>query len=74
MNIRQMALIQVTKKVIYALIVAAITLTILELYGLAVLGIVLCSIILIYALKALYDQELRMLESRNALTKLKELE
>ena len=74
MNIRQMALIQVTKKVIYALIVAAITLTILELYGLAVLGITVCSIMLIYALKALYDQELSMLESRNALTKLKELE
>ena len=74
MNIRQMALIQVTKKVLYALIVAAITLTILELYGLAVLGIVVCSIMLIYALKALYDQELSMLESRNALTKLKELE
>jgi hypothetical protein len=69
-----MALIQVTKKVLYALIIAAITLTILELYGLAVLGIAVCSTMLIYALKALYDQELRMLESRNALTKLKELE
>ena len=74
MNIRQMALIQVTKKVLYALIVAAITLTILELYGLAVLGIAVCSIMLIYALKALYDLELSKLESRNALRQLKELE
>ena len=74
MNMRQMALIQVTKKVLYALIVAAITLTILELYGLAVLGITVCSIMLIYALKALYDLELSKLESRNALRQLKELE
>ena len=74
MNIRQMALIQVVKKVIYALIVAAATLTILELYGLAVLGVTFAGLMLIYAVKAMYDLELAKLESRNALTKLKELE
>jgi hypothetical protein len=69
-----MALIQVVKRVLFALVVAAVTLTILELYGLAVLGVIFTGLMLIYALKAMYDLELSKLESRNALTKLKELE
>jgi len=74
MNIRQMAMLNVAKVVAGGLAVGVAVSLGIQYLGLALVGAVLALALFLYMIKFAYDIELSKLESKNALTKLKELE
>ena len=74
MNIKQMAIVNVAKLVGFAVAVGVIVNVGLHYLGIATVGVILAAGVLVYMIKFMYDIELSKLESKNALTKLKELE
>jgi Flp pilus assembly protein TadB len=74
MNIKQMAIVNVAKLVGFAVAVGVIVNLGIHYMGLATVGVILAVGVLAYMIKFMYDIELSKLESKNALTKLKELE
>ena len=74
MNIRQMAIMNVAKLIGFAIAVSIAVNVGIHYLGLAVVGVILAAGVLVYMIKFMYDIELSKLESKNALTKLKELE
>jgi Flp pilus assembly protein TadB len=74
MNIKQMAIVNVAKLVGFAVAVGVIVNVGLHYLGIATVGVILATGVLVYMIKFMYDIELSKLESKNALTKLKELE
>jgi len=74
MNIRQMALMNVLKIVAGGVAGALLVNLGIHYMGLATVGVILAAGVLVYMIKFMYDIELSKLESKNALTKLKELE
>ena len=74
MNIKQMAVVNVAKIVAVAVIMGIIVNSSLHYFGLATVGLIMAIAVLAYMIKFMYDIELSKLESKNALTKLKELE
>lgn len=73
MNIRQMALVNVAKILGFALAVGLVVNLGLHYFGIATVGIIAAVALLVYMIKFMYDIELSKLESKNTLTKLKEL-
>jgi hypothetical protein len=74
MNIRQMAALNVLKILTVAVTVGILVNVGLHYVGIATVGIIAGLGILACLIKFMYDIELSKLESKNALTKLKELE
>ena len=74
MNIQQLAAMNVAKFVAATFVMGAVLALLLNMWGLVALGIAFTGLMLVYAVKSMYDMELSKLESRNALRKLKELE
>jgi uncharacterized protein YhhL (DUF1145 family) len=72
MTIKQMAVLQVAKLVLAMILVALLFNLGLHYFGLAVMGTVFAVAVLIYMIKFMYDIELSKLESKNALTKIRE--
>jgi uncharacterized membrane protein len=73
MNIRQMAAVNVAKIVGCGLATGVLVSVGIQYFGLATVGTILAIAMLIYMIKFMYDIELSKLESKNALTKLREL-
>jgi hypothetical protein len=72
MTIKQMAAVQVLK-LVSAMIVLAVLFNLgLHYFGLAVMGTAFAVALLVYMIKFMYDIELSKLESKNALTKIRE--
>jgi hypothetical protein len=74
MNIRQLAAMNVAKFVAVTFVMGAVSALLLNMWGVVGLGVAFTGVMLVYAVKSMYDMELSKLESRNALNKLKELE
>jgi len=73
MNIKQMAALNVAKIVAVAIVMGMIVNASLHYVGLATVGLIMAIAVLAYMIKFMYDIELAKLESKNALTKLKEM-
>jgi uncharacterized membrane protein YfbV (UPF0208 family) len=72
MTIKQMAAVQVLK-LVSAMIVLAVLFNLgLHYFGLYVMGTAFAVALLVYMIKFMYDIELSKLESKNALTKIRE--
>jgi uncharacterized membrane protein YgaE (UPF0421/DUF939 family) len=69
-----MALMNVLKIVAGGVVGALLVNLGIHYMGLATVGVILAAGVLAYMIKLMYDIELSKLESKNALTKLKELE
>jgi uncharacterized membrane protein YgaE (UPF0421/DUF939 family) len=67
-----MAAFNVAKIVAVALILGIIVNASLDYFGLATVGLIMAIAVLAYMIKFMYDIELSKLESKNALTKIKE--
>ena len=74
MNIRQLAAMNVAKFVAVTFVMGAVSALLLNMWGVVGLGLAFTGVMLVYAVKSMYDMELSKLESKNALNKLKELE
>jgi hypothetical protein len=74
MNIRQLAAMNVAKFVAVTFVMGAVSALLLNMWGVVGLGVAFTGVMLVYAVKSMYDMELSKLESKNALNKLKELE
>jgi Flp pilus assembly protein TadB len=74
MNIKQMAILNVAKIVGFGVAVGVIFNLGIHYLGIATVGVLFAAGVLAYMIKFMYDIELSKLESKNALTKLKELE
>jgi hypothetical protein len=74
MTLKQMAALNVAKIVGIALIMGIIVNVSLDYFGLATVGLIMAIAVLAYMIRFMYDIEVSKLESKNALTKLKELE
>ena len=74
MNIRQLAAMNVAKFVAVTFVMGAVSALLLNMWGVVGLGLAFTGLMLVYAVKSMYDMELSKLESKNALNKLKELE
>ena len=74
MNIRQLAAMNVAKFVAVTFAMGAVSALLLNMWGVVGLGLAFTGVMLVYAVKSMYDMELSKLESKNALNKLKELE
>jgi high-affinity Fe2+/Pb2+ permease len=74
MTLKQMAALNVAKLVAFAITVGIIVNTSLDYFGLATVGLILAIAVLAYMIRFMYDIEVAKLESKNALTRLKELE
>jgi hypothetical protein len=74
MNIRQLAAMNVAKFVAVTFVMGAVSALLLNIWGVVGLGLAFTGVMLVYAVKSMYDIELSKLESKNALAKLKELE
>jgi hypothetical protein len=74
MNIRQLAAMNVAKFVAATFVMGAVSALLLNMWGVVGLGVAFTGVMLVYAVKSMYDMELSKLESKNALNKLKELE
>jgi hypothetical protein len=74
MNIRQLAAMNVAKFVAVTFVMGAVSALLLNTWGVVGLGLAFTGLMLVYAVKSMYDMELSKLESRNTLRKLKELE
>ena len=73
MNIKQMAAANVAKLIGFALAVSIAVNVGIHYLGLATVGVLFAAGVLAYMIKFMYDIELSKLESKNALSKLKEL-
>jgi hypothetical protein len=69
-----MAILNVAKLIGFAIAVSIAVNVGIHYLGLAVVGVIFAAGVLVYMIKFMYDIELSKLESKNALTKLKELE
>jgi hypothetical protein len=74
MNIKQMAMLRVAKLIGFAVAVSIAVNVGIHYLGIATVGVLFAAGVLAYMIKFMYDIELSKLESKNALTKLKELE
>jgi hypothetical protein len=74
MTIRQMAAVRVAALFGSAVLMGLAVNVGIHYLGLATMGLIMALALLIYMIKFVYDIELAKLESKNALTKLKELE
>ena len=72
MTIKQMAAVQVLKLVSAMILFAVLFNLGLHYLGLAVMGTAFAVALLVYMIKFMYDIELSKLESKNALTKIRE--
>ncbi len=72
MTIRQMAMINVLKIVGFAVLTGVLFNVGIHYLGIATVGTIVVLAVLAYMIKFMYDIELSKLESKNALTKLKE--
>jgi hypothetical protein len=73
MNIRQMAAFNVFKFLLAVTAVGILVNVLMFYFGIATVGIVLGLLMLAYMIRFMYQVELDKLESKNALTKLKEM-
>lgn len=73
MNIRQMAALNVAKFLAAVLAIGVVVNVLLFYFGIATVGIIAVSLMLVYMIRFMYQVELDKLESKNALAKLKEL-
>jgi hypothetical protein len=64
----------VAKFVAVTFVMGAVSALLLNIWGVVGLGLAFTGLMLVYAVKSMYDMELSKLESKNALNKLKELE
>jgi hypothetical protein len=69
-----MAALNVAKIVAVAVAMGIIVNVSLDYFGLATVGLIMAIAVLAYMIRFIYDIEVSKLESKNALTKLKELE
>ena len=74
MNIRQMAALNVAKFLAAVLAIGIVVNVSMFYFGIATVGIVFALAVLAYMIKFMYDIELSKLESKNALTKIKDSE
>ena len=74
MTLKQMAALNVAKIVAVAVAMGIIVNVSLDYFGLATVGLIMAIAVLAYMIRFIYDIEVSKLESKNALTKLKELE
>ena len=74
MNIKQMAAVNVAKLIGFAVAVSIAVNVGIHYLGIATVGVIFAAGVLAYMIKFMYDIELSKLESKNALSKLKELE
>jgi hypothetical protein len=74
MNIKQMAAVNVAKLIGFAVAVSLAVNVGIHYLGIATVGVLFAAGVLAYMIKFMYDIELSKLESKNALSKLKELE
>jgi Flp pilus assembly protein TadB len=74
MNIRQMAIMNVAKLIAGALAIGIAVNVGIHYLGLALVGVIFAAGLFAYMIKFAYDIELSKLESKNALTKLKDME
>ena len=74
MNIKQMAVVNVAKLIGFAVAVSIAVNVGIHYLGIATVGVIFAAGVLAYMIKFMYDIELSKLESKNALSKLKELE
>jgi len=72
MTLKQMAMVNVAKIVALAITVGIIVNISLHYFGIATVGLILALAVLIYMIKFMYDIEVAKLESKNALTKIRE--
>jgi high-affinity Fe2+/Pb2+ permease len=72
MTLKQMAALNVAKLVAFALAVGLVVNVSLHYFGLATVGLIMAIAVLAYMIKFMYDIEVSKLESKNALTKIKE--
>jgi high-affinity Fe2+/Pb2+ permease len=72
MTLKQMAALNVAKLVAFALAVGVVVNVSLHYFGLATVGLIAAVALLAYMIKFMYDIEVSKLESKNALTKIKE--
>lgn len=72
MNIRQMAAVNVAKLIGSALAMGIVVNLGIHYFGIAIVGTVIAVAVLAWMCKFAYDIELSKLESKNALTKLKD--
>jgi len=72
MTLKQMAAFNVAKIVAFALAVGVVVNVSLHYFGIATVGLIAAVALMAYMIKFMYDIEVSKLESKNALTKIKE--
>ena len=73
MNIKQMAAMETAKLIGGMILVSVIVNVSLHFFGVVAVGVIVAVALFLYMIKFVYDIELAKLESKNALTRLKDI-
>ena len=73
MTIKQMAAMETAKLILGMILVSVLVNVSLHFFGVVAVGVIVAVALFLYMIKFVYDIELAKLESKNALTKLKDI-